>query len=85
MASPLNARKQSVDMAAPVVRVSRIRRDPPPPTKELSAADIREHDARNVVIGTIAMALAVFVILIGFTSAAGWSLGHYTIDINQSS
>jgi len=35
MANPLHSRKKAVDLAAPVVRVSRIRRDPPPPEKKV--------------------------------------------------
>lgn len=83
MASPLQTKKKSVDMAAPVVRVSRIRRDPPPPAKEVSAADIKEREARTIVIGIIAFALALFVILIGFSNAAGWSPSQYTIEIRD--
>ena len=85
MASPLPSRKQSVDLAAPVVRVSRIRRDPPPQVKPLTAADIRERDAHNIVIGIIVFALALFVILVAFGKASGWSPSHHPIHIRQSS
>ena len=81
MASPLHSRKQAVDLAAPVVRVSRIRRDPPPPVKMVTAVEIREREARNIVIGIIAVALSLFVILAGFNNAAGWSPSQYTIHI----
>jgi len=84
MASPIPTRKQAVDLAAPVVRVSRIRRDPPLKVKEVTLAEIKERDARHIVIGIIAVAITVFVILIGFTNIAGWSPSQITINIEQS-
>jgi len=84
MTSPLQSRKKSVDMAAPVLRVSRIRRDPPPPVKQVSTADIKEREARNIVIGIIAFALALVVILTALTNAAGWSPSQITIRIKDS-
>jgi hypothetical protein len=80
MASPLQPRKSTVDLAAPVVKVSRIRRDPPPPVKEITAADIRDHDTRSVAIGIITIALAIFVILIAVSNTAGWSPSQYTVE-----
>ena len=70
MARLLQNGKTRVDLAAPAVRVSRIRRDPVSSAKEPSAADIREQDARGAIIGMIAFALAMFVILVGFMDAA---------------
>ena len=84
MASPLQRRKKSVDLAAPGPRVSRVRRDPPPVEKVLTVGEIRERNARNMVIGIIAFALALFIVLIGFTNAAGWSPSQYTIEIQSS-
>ena len=81
MASPLHTRKPTVDMAAPVVRASRIRRDPPPPVKLVTAADIREREARNTIIGIVVVALALLVLLAAFNNAAGWSPSQYTIRI----
>ena len=83
MASPFQSRKKAVDMAAPVVRVSLIRRDPPPPVKAVSRVEIKEREARTVVIGIVAFALALFIILLGF-SAAGWTPSQYTIHVRQS-
>lgn len=83
MASPFQTRKSTVDLAAPVVRVSRIRRDPPLKVKEVTLAEIKERDARSIVIGIIVVALTVFVILIGFTNVAGWSPSQVTIHIEQ--
>ena len=85
MASPHQTGKQSVDLAAPVVRVSRIRRDPPPPVKVVSAVEVKERDSRAVVVGVVLMALALFIALIGLSNAAGWSPSQYTIHIRQSS
>ena len=85
MASPHQTGKQSVDLAAPVVRVSRIRRDPPPLVKVVSAVEVKERDARTIVIGIITVAVALFVIMIGASNAAGWSPSQYTIHIRQSS
>ena len=81
MASPYQPSKKTVDLAAPVVRASRIRRDPPPPVKVVSATEIKERDARNLLVGVVVIALAVFVILIGFSKFAGWSPRDYTINI----
>ncbi len=81
MASPLQPGKQSVDLAATAAPGSRIRRDPPPAVKQLVVRDPEERDARMVVIGVVAFALALFVIAIGFSSAAGWSPSQYTIRI----
>ncbi len=58
MASPLQTAKQSVNLSAPV-RVSRIRRDPPPVVKEAPVRDPEEVEARTVVIGVITFALAM--------------------------
>jgi hypothetical protein len=81
MASPLKTTKQAVDLAAPAVRVSRIRRDPPPPVKIVTAAEIKERDARSMAIGITVLALAAFVLLLAATNAAGWSPSQYTINI----
>ena len=67
MTRPLPTGKKSIDLAAPAVRVSRIRRDPPPKVKEITAAEIKERDARTIVIGVTAFALALFVILFAFS------------------
>ena len=74
MASPLPTAKPTVDLAASGgVRVSRIRRDPPPKIKEVTVADIAEHDTRTVVIGILVFGVAIAIILIGLGSALGWS------------
>ncbi|MFC7535938.1 hypothetical protein ACFQPG_00990 [Sphingomonas sp. GCM10030256] len=80
MARPLPTAKQTVDLAAPV-RVSRIRRDPPPPAKTLSLHDRNERDKRNAVIGVVAFALALAIIALASASAAGWSPSQHSIVI----
>ena len=79
MASPLKTGKQSVDLAAGGVRVSKIRRDPPPAVKEIVVRDPDERDTRMVIIGVVVFALSLFVIAIGFSSVTGWSPRHYTL------
>lgn len=81
MAGPIQTRKQTVDLATPVIRVSRIRRDPPKPVKEITPGEIRERNTRTMVIGVISFTLALFFILIGFSNFAGWSPSQYTIEI----
>lgn len=83
MASPLPSSKSSVDLSAPRVRVSRIRRDPPPKVKEITQAEIREQDAQTVAIGVVLFALALFVVLLGLSNVAGWSPSQVTIHIEQ--
>lgn len=97
MASPLPTGKQSVSLASAslsgsnslrgstAVRGSKIRRDPPPPVKKVSAADIEERDAWTVVIGIVTFALALVVIVIGVSNVAGWSPRQYTVEIRDNS
>jgi len=83
MARPLPTGKQSVNLAPPAVRVSRIRRDPPPIVKEkIVHPDVV--DRRDVVIGVVAFALAIFVILLAFSKYSGWSPREYTIELNYA-
>jgi hypothetical protein len=84
MASPLSTGKQSVNLAPGEVRVSKIRRDPPPPLiKEISIRERNERDIRMAVIGVVAFALALFVITLAFASWSGWSPRDYTIHIED--
>ena len=83
MASPLQNRKKTVDLATPVVRVSRIRRDPPPPVKQVSTGEIKDREARTLVIGIVTFALALSIILIGVSNVSGWSPRQYTIEIRE--
>jgi len=81
MASPLKTGKQSVDLATKGPRVSKIRRDPPPPVKELVVRDPEERDRRDVILGVITFALAIFVIIFAFGHYSGWSPSQYTVKI----
>jgi len=81
MASPPKTGKQSVNLATQNPRVSKIRRDPPPPVKELVVRDPEERDRRDVFLGVTTFALAIFVILFAFGSYSGWSPSQYTVKI----
>lgn len=81
MASPLPTAKQSVDMAQSEVRVSRIRRDPPPVLKAVKDVDHDGRDARIVVIGILTFALAIFIVVLAFSSYVGWTPANYTANI----
>jgi len=81
MARPLAPGKQSVDLAAPEARASRIRRDPPPVVKEIVFRDRDENNRRNALIGVLTFALAIFVIVLAFASYSGWSPRHYTVEM----
>jgi hypothetical protein len=80
MARPLQTGKKSVNLASSGVRVSRIRRDPPPVVKE-KVVDPKERDRQDVVVGILAFALAMFVIILAFSSYSGWSPRQYTIEL----
>ena len=71
MASPLPTGKRSVDLAAGGVRGSRIRRDPPPIQKKVEVVDPEERDARIVIIGVVAFAMAIAAVVIGISSTLG--------------
>lgn len=81
MARPLQTGKQSIDLASPDVRLSRIRRDPPPAAKQKRVLDPDARDQRDVVVGILAFALSLIVILFAFGSYSGWSPQQYTIEI----
>ena len=87
MAAPLPTAKKTVDLAASRgVRVSRIRRDPPPTVKEkvITRAELRWREAWMLAIGITAMAIALFVVLIAISRWAGWSLTDYEIVWRES-
>jgi len=80
MASPLPTAKQSVSLTSAGPRVSKIRRDPPPPAPELVVAERNQRDARMVAIGVVTFALALVVITLSVMSYAGWSPRQYTAN-----
>lgn len=90
MASPHPITKPTVNLASSPAsspastgpRPSRIRRDPPPVVAQKQLAlDPEEREQRAVVIGIIAFALAIFVIIVAAGSYAGWSPRQYTVNI----
>ena len=83
MARPLPSGKQSVSLATNGVRVSRIRRDPPPvavPDDKI-VAERNERDARMVAIGVITFALALVVIGIAVMGWVGWTPRSYVANL----
>ena len=78
MAAPLPTLKQSVNLASGEVRVSRIRRDPPPKVEPLPEVDLDELDRRSMIIGVTVFALAIFVIVFAVGTWGGWSPSDYT-------
>ena len=80
MAAPLNTAKQTVSLAEPGVRVSRIRRDPPPIEKKTVVMTRNERDQRTVLLGIALSVLLLLVILAGFASYSGWSPRQVTIE-----
>ena len=83
MTRPLKTGKKSVNLASPAPRVSRIRRDPPPVVK-VKVVDLDVVDRRDVVIGVLAFALSIFVIIFAFGSYSGWSPTAYTLEWNSA-
>ena len=79
MAAPLKTAKQSVNLAAGEVRVSKIRRDPPPKLKEIVVRDRDEQNRMTAAVGIITLTLSLIVILIAVSSWAGWTPRQYTI------
>lgn len=84
MASPLSTRKASVDLAGEGVRVSKIRRDPPPVARKTVVPDREIVDRRAVAIGILVFALALVVVIIGVASWTGWSPAQHTIYIKEA-
>jgi hypothetical protein len=82
MAAPLKTGKHSVKLGAPV-RVSKIRRDPPPVVKKVEVRDPEERETQMVVVGVVGFALAVFIVVIGFSNYGGWSPSDYSIEVNN--
>ena len=81
MTRPSPSGKKAVNLASDGVRVSRIRRDPPPKVKEVVVSDPEEHDRRNAIIGILAFTLALVVIILGVSSFAGWTPRDYTVEL----
>ena len=82
MASPLPTAKKSVNLTSDGPRVSKIRRDPPPPEKPKAIRHPDVVDRSAVIIGVLVFALAIFVIVLAFGSWSGWSPQEYTVEVN---
>ena len=82
MAGPLPT-KTTVDLAAIGLPRSRIRRDPPPVTRELREVDVEEREARTMVIGVTVFAVALFVLALAVSNAAGWSPSQYSLTLKE--
>ena len=80
MSSPLKSGKSTVNLASGEVRVSRIRRDPPPKVKE-KIVDRQDRDRWDAVIGVTAVTIAILVIIYAVGSYNGWSLRQYTVEM----
>ena len=85
MASPIPTGKQPVNLAsgASGARVSRIRRDPPPPAaiEKQVEIDQLEQEQWGMVVGVVTLALAFFAIIFGLGISSGWSLSQYTLEL----
>lgn len=81
MARPTPTGKQSVNLASGEVRVSRIRRDPPPKLKEISIEERNERDRRLAVIGVLAFTLALMIILYAVSNWTGWTPRQYIVEL----
>ena len=84
MSAPLQNGKQPVKLGPNGVRVSRIRRDPPPIARKTVVPDRDETDQRAVVIGVLAFTLAILVAVIGISATSGWSLRQVTLEVDDS-
>jgi hypothetical protein len=81
MASPLKTGKKTVNLAAPAVRASRIRRDPPPKLKQITIEERSERDIRMGIIGIVAFTIAIFIITLGVSTWTGWTPRQYTVQM----
>jgi len=83
MAAPAQRSKKTVDLAGPRRTGSRIRRDPPPPPpRKVTPGELRAQEARVMVIGIGLIAMALLVLLVQVSRAAGWSAADYTITVH---
>ena len=84
MATPLaTPAKQPVSLAGEV-RVSKIRRDPPPAAAKTTVVPDREYvDRRAVGVGITAFALAILAIIAGVSSYNGWSPSDTVVRVRM--
>ncbi len=86
MAAPLPTKKTSVDLSKGAVRrVSRIRRDPPPPpAKKLTQAELRQREAWTIAVGITVLALALFVVSFYLGKLSLWEPEPITIELGAA-
>jgi hypothetical protein len=85
MERPSRSAKRSANLAGGGTKVSRIRRDPPPPPpKKVTPGELREREAKVIIVGLIAAALAVSLILYQVSIWAGWSPSDTVIQIHTA-
>lgn len=84
MARPTPTAKPSVNLASNPAsaepRASRIRRDPPPPAKE-KIVYTDEDEQWAVIVGILVFALAIFAIILAFSSYSSWSAKDHPIEV----
>jgi len=77
MASLLPSAKSTVDLTGAGPRVSKIRRDPPPPpsgkTDKIELKDYENRDTLTVVLGVTGVMLVLVVTLLVVASLTGWT------------
>jgi len=82
MARPLKSAKPTVNLASGEVRVSKIRRDPPPQKlKQISIEERNERDQRNAIVGIAAFTIAMMIILLAVSVWAGWTPRAYILQL----
>lgn len=84
MARPLTTSKQTIDLAAPAVAGSRIRRNPPPAAKREPVIDREDREKMTVAVGVLVTTLALLALIVGLGIYAGWSPSeiklHFRMD-----
>jgi len=81
MAVTFKARKQTVDLAAPRIAGSRIRRNPPPPPGKPPVLDREDREKLGTTFGVLGVALALVVVILAVGIYAGWSPREYEVHI----
>ena len=87
MSKPWNPNRPTVDLhASSVGRVSRIRRDPPPPAKKQTALpDDSENETWVVAIGVLAFALAITILIFWVSQYTSPAMQPAPITISEVS
>ena len=75
-------KKKTVELT-PVVRRSRIRREPAPVVKE-RVVDPEERDRWMVIVGVVTFALALCVLAVAFGGYLGWSPRQYSVKLSAT-